>query len=214
MPWNSTWPIGSVSVKANRTTGNQNTTYIETTMGNSIVGSNTVNTRDHFWNVSSTLDGHHRFIQSPAFTVGGAAADPVIGTGMDGVGYLKTVFGRVQPFYRNAQSIFQAVPCVVSGSVTITSSSSFVNVVALPDQAYGDIFMYNNIGQFSTVTGFFKSASVTEGWTLVNRTNSGSASALIFGNGGNATDLNLKARLSDGASGSWNYIITYRSYLI
>lgn len=32
MTWNSTWPLGSVSVKANRLTGNQNTSYIESTL--------------------------------------------------------------------------------------------------------------------------------------------------------------------------------------
>ena len=90
MPWNSTWPVGSISVKANRVVGQQNTTYIETTMGNSIVGTNTTATRDHFWNVGTNEDGRHRFIQSPKFTVGGNPADPVLGTGMDGVRYIKS----------------------------------------------------------------------------------------------------------------------------
>ena len=127
MPWNSLSPIGSISVRANRTTMNQNTTYIETTMGNSIVGSNLVTTRDHFWNVGANEDGRHRFIQSPGFTVGAAPADPVIGTGMDAVSYVKllssvvsTAQQDVQPFYRNTKQIMQLLGiramCVFNGS--------------------------------------------------------------------------------------------------
>ena len=109
MPWNSTAPVGSVSVKANRTILGQNTTYIESTMGTSIVGTNTVTTRDHFWNVDANLDGRHRFIQSPAFTVATIPANPVVGTGMDSVFYSKLKLAAeavaqqdVQPFFRNA----------------------------------------------------------------------------------------------------------------
>ena len=114
MPWNSTSPLGSVSVKANKAPMQQNTTYIETTMGNSVVGTNAVTTRDHFWNVGTNEDGRHRFIQSPAFTVGGLPTDPVVGTGMDAVTYSKTKTSTestaqqdVQLFFRNATQIFQ-----------------------------------------------------------------------------------------------------------
>ena len=111
MAWSSTAPLGTVSVKANKAILGDNTTYIETTMGNSVVGSNAVTTRDHFWNVDANLDGRHRFIQSPAFTVGAVPADPVIGTGMDGVFYLKTksateapALQKAEPFHRTAGS--------------------------------------------------------------------------------------------------------------
>ena len=116
MPWNTVFPLGSVSVKANRTIGQQNTTYIETTMGNSIVGTNTNTTRDHFWNVGSNEDGRHRFMQSPAFTVGGLPVDPVLGAGMDSVFYSKLKLAAestsqqdVQPFFRNASAIMQVL---------------------------------------------------------------------------------------------------------
>lgn len=114
MPWNSTAPLGSVSVKANRTILQQNTTYTEITMGLSIVGTNTVTTRDHFWNVGTNEDGRHRFIQSPAFTVASLPVDPVLGTGMDSVTYSKlklvaesTSQQDVQPFFRNASAVMQ-----------------------------------------------------------------------------------------------------------
>lgn len=114
MTWHSTFPLGTVSVKANRPIGQDNTTYIETTMGNSIIGTNGVTTRDHFWNVGANEDGRHRWIQSPAFTVGGLPADANIGTAMDGVLWYKllsstvsTAQQDVQPFYRNVKQIMQ-----------------------------------------------------------------------------------------------------------
>ncbi len=163
MAWHSTAPVGSQSVKANRTILQDNTTYTEVTMGNSVVGTNAVTTRDHFWNVGANEDGRHRFIQSPGFTVGGLPTDPVIGTGMDSVDYskLKLVAESaaqqdVQPFFRNTTGIMQvcairamAVFNVVAGVVTIVYSHNVASVTrtatgrftvtyttALPSNAY------------------------------------------------------------------------------
>lgn len=137
MPWNSTFPLGSVSVKANKLIGNQNTTYIENTMGKEIVGTNTVTTRDHFWNVGSDEDGRHRFMQSPAFTVATLPEDPVLGTGMDAVWYAKLKLVAesvsqqdVQPFFKNASAIMQVLgirACAVfdvSGAGVVTMQYS------------------------------------------------------------------------------------------
>src|SRR3954470_10223630 len=164
MPWNSTFPLGSVSVKANRVIGQQNTTYIETTMGNSIVGTNTNTTRDHFWNVGANEDGRHRFIQSPAFTVGAVAADPVIGTGMDGVLYLKSdglASARIQGFYRNAQGIYQYLPAFITGTVTINGSGSgdWKTLSAVPAGSYGEVFMYLNSSKSECQSGSFSTNS-------------------------------------------------------
>lgn len=216
MPWNSTAPVGTVSVKANRTILQQNTTYIESTMGNSIVGTNTTTTRDHFWNVGADEDGRHRFIQSPAFTVGGNPADAVIGTAMDVVLYPKTISGTVQWFTRNAQGIYQATPALLSGTVSVPSSSVYGIIVAVPANVYGQIFMYTTIeGRFSAVTGFFRSDGATvEAWALTNHAQgSGSAvAALKFGNGSEASGLNILGRADDASSGqTWNYRITYRA---
>jgi len=162
MPWNTVFPLGSVSVKANRTIGQQNTTYIEVTMGNSIVGTNTNTTRDHFWNVGSNEDGRHRFMQSPAFTVGGLPVDPVLGAGMDSVFYSKLKLAAestsqqdVQPFFRNASAIMQVLgirACAVfdvsggvvtmryshNGTVTRDAQGKFrlTFVTALPSRNY------------------------------------------------------------------------------
>jgi hypothetical protein len=213
MPWNSTCPLGSVSVKANRPIGQQNTTYIETTMGNSIVGTNTNTTRDHFWNVGSNEDGRHRFIQSPAFTVGGNPADPVIGTGMDAVVYSKVTNGRAEWFNRNAAGIYQFCPSFLSGTVVV--GGSYGTVVAVPASVYGEIFMFTTAqGKYSTVTGFFRSnGAAVESWALVNAAQGDdTANGLKFGNGSDASGLNIRARAEDASSGqTWNYRITYRA---
>jgi hypothetical protein len=214
MPWNSDWPVNTISVKANQVKGDQNTKYIQVTMGNSVVGTNTTSTRDHFWNVGANEDGRHRFIQSPAFTVATVAADPVIGTGMDAVEYVKTTNGRAERFHRNVQGIYQYVPSFLEGSVVVPDS--YTNVVAVPANVYGEIFMYTTaMGELSTCVGFFRSNDVlNESWALFYRiegTGSG-RSALRFGNGANASGLNIRARKSDGIAGqTWFYRITYRA---
>lgn len=51
MPWNTVFPDGSKSVKANENPGQQNTTYIKTTMN-----------KDYYWDEDATKDGHSRKI--------------------------------------------------------------------------------------------------------------------------------------------------------
>jgi len=222
MPWNSTFPLGSVSVKANRPIGQQNTTYIETTMGNSTVGTNTNTTRDHFWNVGSNEDGRHRFIQSPGFTVGGNAADPVVGTGMDGVLYLKSdslSSARIVGFYRNAQNIYQYIPTLLTGTINIPSSSNYVSMVTVPNNSYGEIFMYNtdsDTGSFSGQTGFFKvKGGVAECWAINYQVQGSStaSNALKFGNGSEANLLNIMVRRASASSSqqNWAFKVTYRA---
>ncbi len=219
MPWNSNSPNGTLSVKANRAPMNQNTTYIETTMGNSVVGTNTTSTRDHFWNVGSNEDGRHRFIQSPKFTVGGIAADPVIGTGMDGVSYLKDTSAGVQIFYRNVvNGIYQLSPNVLTGTVSITSSSSFVNITTVPANVYGTIYLYkisnsgtpaNSLANIQPGT-FLSNNNTVHGFSNRIKVEDTSDDYLVELENEATTDLNLRVRRNTGPSGTWNYIIKYR----
>lgn len=216
MAWNAASPDGTISVKANRTQMNANNTYTQTTMGESIVGTNTVTTRDHFWNVGTNEDGRHRFIQSPAFTVGGSPTDPLVGTGMDGVLYLKTTNTRAEWFHRNSSGIYQAVPSFKSGTVVVNSSSTYGIITSVPANVYGEIFMYTTaLGRSSAVMGFFRSnGSTVEAWALTNleQGSSTAKSALKFGNGSNASGLNILTVSQEASSGlTWNYRITYRA---
>ncbi len=217
MPWNSSWPVGSVSVKSNKVTGQQNTTYIEQTLGKVVVGTNPASLKDHFWAVDSNLDGHHRFMKLPAFTVGSVPAEPAFTTGIDGVIYLSTVsatVSRIEIFYANAQQTYQLSPSFLTGTVVV--GASFVTVVAVPANVYGEIFMFTDaLGDFSGVTGFFRSdATTVEAWALTNHIEvSGDArTALVFGSGTDASGLNIRAIRDDASSGlTWNYRITYRA---
>lgn len=225
MPWNSTAPLGSVSVKANRTLLQQNTTYIETTMGNSIVGTNTDTTRDHFWNVGTNEDGRHRYIQSVGFTSNAVAPNdvyPALGSGMQTVIFPLATNGEVQWFHKNQDNnnkIYQFIPNFLTGTVA-TISSSYVTVVAVPDDVYGEIFMFatlpgsNSQRKYRTVTGFFRSsAGLVDAWAIVNSAqDDDTANGLKFANGSDAVGLNIRARSEDASSGlEWNYRITYRA---
>lgn len=215
MPWNASSPNGSISVKANRPFMQQNTTYIENTMGNSAVGTNTSTVRDHFWNVGANEDGRHRFIQSRGFTVGGNPADVTQGTGMDGIYYLKLVNGQFQWFRKNAIDIYQATPNTLTGTHVV--SSSFTTIIAVPPNVYGEIFMFvpATNTEFTGQTGFFKtSATRCESWAhglKIKGKSSGSVN-LEFGNGSNASGLNIRVKKNTAPDTlTWQYRITYRS---
>ena len=217
MAWNSTFPLGSVSVKANRAIGQANTTYIETTMGNSPIGTNTNITRDHFWNVGANEDGRHRFMNSPSFTVGGNPADPVVGTGMNAVWYLKVTNAIPQWFTKtdvaSGSIIYQATPNFLSGTVSITSS--FGNIVAVPANVYGEIIIWRTTqGRTTAQSGFFRSdASKVEAWgQYLGNEGSGATLNVKFGNGSDSSGLDIRAK-NEAASGSntWNYRITFRA---
>lgn len=218
MPWNSTWPVGNISVKANRVVGQQNTTYIETTMGNSVAGTNTNTTRDHFWNVGSNEDGRHRWVQSPALVSGVNPADATLGVGMDAALYAKTTNGRVEWFHRNAAGIYQAVPSFLTGTVNIPSSSNYNNIVAVPANVYGEIYMYNTtpFEEDSSQWGFFFSdGSRVQAWAVGYKTQGSGQyqTAIKLGNGAEGVGLQIRARRDAAGSGktSWNYRITYRA---
>ena len=217
MAWNSTAPLGSVSVKANKAIMQANTTYIETTMGNSALGTNTVSTRDHFWNVSSNLDGRHRFIQSPAFTVGGNPTDPVLGTGMDTVLYPKTTNGTVQWFVRNASYIYQWMPTIITGTVNIsgTGSGDWKNLAAVPANVYGEIFLYQTTDKSFIQSGVFSSDSTdVRGFSYRQKLTGDTDDYMIQLRNDVSGGLTLQARRGSAGSsfdGNWTYIMLYRA---
>jgi len=219
MVWNAASPDGTISAKANRPQMNANNTYIQTTMGDSIVGTNAVTTRDHFWNVGANEDGRHRFVQSPAFTVGAIATDPVIGTGMDGVFYLKTTNSRAEWFHRNSAGIYQAVPSFLSGTVSITSTNTFVNITTVPANVYGDIYIYkltndatpaNSLANIQCGT-FVSNNNTVHAFSDRIKIEGTSDDYLVELENDATTDLNIRVRRNVGPSGTWNYRITYRA---
>lgn len=198
MPWNSINPNGGVSVKANETIGQQNTTYTETTMNN-----------DHYWNIGSNEDGRHKYVNMPV-----QGSDPSISTGMSGIVYLKSDGSRVQGFYRNVNGIYEFIPAFLSGTHFVTGS--FTNMVAVPDNVYGEIVMFRSAdAEEGGQSGFFKcQGGECQAWSYGLRIQ-GSSTALYnlrFGNGSDASGLNVRV-VADNASSNhtWNYRITYRA---
>lgn len=216
MAWVTDSPVGTQSVRVNRTQMHANNVYINTYLGGQSAFDNTSTTRDHFWNVSPTHDGRHRFIKSPAFTTDGSTpTDPVVGSSMDAVLYLKTTNSEGQWFTRPAVgNIYQISPNFKSG--TFTSKPSFQTVTNVPNNVYGEMYMWregdnSTSGQFA----FFKSrGGVVTGFSYAARAESSGTDRvnIELANGASATDLNIKARLvSAPADQTWNYRITYRA---
>lgn len=215
MPWNTTFPDGTKSVKANELPGQQNTTYIETTMGNTANDlAYSTSQQDHFWNVGTDYSGHHRFIKSPAYTVGGIATDPgpALGTGIGGILYLKTINNQVQGFFRNSSTIYQYIPAFLTGTVNITSTSTYVTIIPIPQNVYGEIFIWENNTRNIQSGSFMSNSTIVEGFSnTINIKAEGDNGWTELLNGTGAVDLNLKIRRDKGASANYTYRIIYRA---
>ncbi len=82
MTWNNIWPVGNISVKANRLKGNQNTTYTETTLK-----------VDHYFNASPA--GKHKQVTLPilaAAPASGASTGTLFTMKSGAVPYTKLYF--------------------------------------------------------------------------------------------------------------------------
>lgn len=209
MVWASTSPDGTQSVKANVPIQQQNTTYIETTMGN--VLSNAEPSQDHFWNLDPS-SGHHRQVQMKQYssTYTGAPADPSLAGSFDGSLYLKSVNGTVQGFYKNAAGIYQFIPGYLTGAVAL--NTNYVDVVTVPDNCYGLVWIFRGSGDFEMGFGSFKAdGGKCQGYCCPsNLGNSSSANlALRFANGNLATNLKLRAKTDGANPGLYNYKVIY-----
>lgn len=216
MPWHSSWPVGTTSVRANRPTGQDNTSYIEATMGNAAN-----NTKDHFWDVAATKDGYHRTINMEQ--QGGHITPATIDMSL--ILYCKlasTDAPDPQIFIKNTtQDRYQVTPSFKQGTVVLNNSSTYVNVTDVPPNVYGEIFMFVTLvgtdseSRFRAVTGFFRSDdSKVNSWALTNHVQgtSDAVAGLKFGNGSEGSGLNIRARTDLATSNlTWNYRITYRA---
>ena len=200
MVWNSTSPDGTKSVKANTTPMQQNTTYTETTLN-----------VDHYWNIGIDEDGRHKQVQMPKTETGGTPTDITLGTSMDGGMYLKeTSYGRVEGFYRNTNGIYQFIPSFLTG--TIALSSSITTIVSVPDETYGQVFLFTSDGQNSGSMGFYKASSgVCHAYSSVTQTGGSNTSYtnVRLSNGTLSSALNLNARIVSGPTATYEYRIIY-----
>jgi hypothetical protein len=219
MTWHPIWPVITDSVKANGPTGVANTNYIKGTMGGVALNINLAGTTDHFWDVAAGLNGHHRFVKLPDFTT-----DPLIDdTSIRGVMYAKApsvTATRIELFYKNGSATYQLSPSFLSGT-SGAISGSYVDIVVVPANVYGDIFMWATAdgtaaeSRYRTASGFFRSnATTVSSWGVAVDTQGDGdfTNALKFGNGSDTNALNIRARAADATTGlTWNYRITYRA---
>ena len=197
MVWSDVSPNGSISVNANTSSMQANTAYIETTMK-----------RDHYWNEGTDEDGHHKQIQITKLS-----ADATVDTGMNGVMYIKEASAsntRIEGFYRNADGIYQYIPSFQEGSA-LSISSSYANVTTVPDNCYGNIYMYRTDAA-DMAYGFFKATGgVVNSFSCATFLGSGDTAKLnlVFANSGEASDLNIKAKTSTAGAGSYDWKVIY-----
>lgn len=205
MTFNTVWPNGAVSVRANTVPGQQNTAFLQSTLN-----------INHFFNdstVGSNFNGNHRFVQMPQNQVMGSPADVPVGASMDGVLYLKqasVTIPDVQGFYNSANGVYQFIPSYRSGTVMV--SSSYTNLIAVPQNCYGWIFMFKGDNNDNVCTGFFVSGTTTVQSYCMATLFQGSSTAgsnLKFGNGSSASGLNIQVETQSSSSGIYNYRIVY-----
>lgn len=198
--WNSTWPVGTSSVKSNRIPGQNNTTYTEANMK-----------LDHYWNEDVQKDGYHKKIEMPKRTTDVTLANASI----NGAMYLKEVSAsnlRVEGFYRNANGIYQFIPSFKSGSTNIPTGSAFTTLTNVSANSYGEIWIWQANQQKMQKGVFVSNATLVQTYLLEQQLPSGGTITYITFNNNTATvtDLNIKARLGvDGAAGTHHYRIIY-----
>ena len=201
MTFVTTWPDGTKSVKVNETAGAANMAYIQTKQR-----------LDHYWGEGS-VDGYHRKMDMPK-----SASAPALVN--NGVLFAQDTSDLVtQTFYTNTSATYQVTPGILTGTTgTISSKTTYSNVVAVPANVYGEIFMYQyamgaiTLGKYTAQTGFFRSnGSVVETWAtgLIPEGDSNTYN-LKFGNGSKASFLTIQARRNEAISTTWKYIVTYR----
>lgn len=141
-----------------------------------------------------------------------SAVDPAIPAGMDGVHYIKTANSTIQGFYRNASGIYQYIPSFLSGTVSVTSTSSYATIVAVPDDCYGHIYLFTTTSADDGQFGFFKAdGGVVQAYSMATSFASSSTANvnLKLGNGAQASALNLRVRRGEGPSATYAYRIVY-----
>lgn len=213
MPWNSTWPDGTKSVRANTLPGQQNTSYTETTMN-----------IDHFWNDGTNKDGHHRQMQLPFTGTSSVPTDIVLDGSMDGGLYLRAVNGgsnqEAEIFYLDKTPNqyllnvvqptpipYQLSPCFKTGTINFANASSFFTITAIPANSYGEIFIWKDGTRVIQAGTFISDGTIVEGYSYLNFT---SVISVNLGNFSNSTPIDLNLKGKGAASGLYNYRIIYR----
>lgn len=149
MVWNTIWPSGTVSVRSNVVSGKQNTQHINDSM-----------VKDHFWTTAEgATAGFHRNIQMPKLVDG--ATDLAINALTDGGLYVKQVSATItdmELYYTNVGAVpYQLSPIYQTGSKILTTNI-WNELVTVPDESYGEIYIMKDSDSAVMGRGYFKAA--------------------------------------------------------
>jgi hypothetical protein len=203
MTWTVGWPTGNISVKNNKTPGQNNMAYIETTAQ-----------VDHYFDEGAGFDGHHKFIKMPV-----QASDVSPGANMDGAIYLKSDGTTVQGYYQNAINVYEFIPAYKSGTVSVTSTSTFTNITTVPANVYGDVYLFRKVDNGTAANStaliqvghFYSNNNTVHAFSNRIKQEDTSDAYLLELENDETTDLNIRVRRGDASSGTWEYRITYRT---
>lgn len=152
MPWHSNSPVGNRSVRFNRADMNDNTQYIEATMGNSF---NTL--RDHYWDIGATEDGLHRKVTMRSV---GTNVQAPLAPLMDAAIYLnRETDNELQVRAREATADWRLNlwETLNKGSFTTDAGTTDVDMMAIPPNRFGMAVIYLKVAPFLAMDGYFYS---------------------------------------------------------
>jgi hypothetical protein len=211
MPWNENWPIGSASVRANQPTGQQNTTYIQSTLRN-----------DHYYNEDATKDGYHKKASMPNF-----GSTPGIPAGSNGVYYVLTNGSEQEARYTTGVSTsfhLNIWTQQLRGTFSTLDAGTNVTIVSgIPTNAIGEIIIFRrNSTPFIVQSGQFASDNVAAPGNTVhafsnllvlasgNGTDSVNDKPILLNNNPNPNVIRGKPSHTDYANIEFEYLINYR----
>ena len=166
---------------------------------------------DHVFNDSAQAsDGFHRQVHmfSRAIPVTLDGANSILYSWVDGL-------GQSQLKFYNGVVDYTITPTFTVLSGTVTVSSSFATIVAIPANVFGEVYLWK--GRFIQQGTFVSDASVVNGYSFAQKYKNGSAASEILTlgyDGDGASGLNLRIQndgSGSGFNGVWNYKVFYRS---
>ena len=166
---------------------------------------------DHVFNdTTQTSDGFHNqvhmFVRASPSTLDGA--NSILYSWVD-------ANSQTQLRFYNGAFDYQITPIdtVLTGTVTI-NSSTFTNIVAVPANVFGDVYLWK--GHALQVGGFVSDGSIVNGFAFSEKFQSGTGAQPILQlgfDGAGVNGLNLTVVNNQGSSfnGVWNFKVFFRS---
>lgn len=177
----------------------------------------------NFSRLKTIIDADHNFLDTAADAQGAHnqvtfidRADPSsLLTGTDSIIYGKTASDGASELWFYEGSVNNQVNWrELSGTVAISSTSTYANIATVPANAFGTVFMWPTTGSTLYVQqgGFVSNATTCFGWSSGTYDNSTASTLPQIGLAGGVltSGLNLRGVRVVAPSLTWNYRIYYR----